>query len=100
MMFYTKDGTIGKVGLVHSMPDKATLAAGLFRLRARKEIWHGFVLCLLNSYLFDCLIWSRRSSNPAPLPNPFAFKFAIPGNELMIRFEEMVGSLIERTKNT
>ncbi len=100
----TKDGTIGKVALVHSMPGKATLAAGLFRLRAKKEVCgHGFVLCLLNSYLFDSLIWTKVEG--AVIPHLYqvhlrAFKFAIPGPELMFEFEKRVNLLIELMKKS
>jgi len=99
----SKDGTIGKVALVHSMPGKATLAAGLFRLRAREEICgHCFVYCLLNSYLFKSLIWTRVEG--AVIPHLYqvhlrAFKFAVPDQELMRDFEKIIHPLMEQMKS-
>lgn len=53
----TKDGTIGKVALVESLPMPATLNSGVFVIRPRNEAFHpGFFYYLLTSSVFAAFL--------------------------------------------
>jgi len=53
----TKDGTIGKVALVDSLPIPATLNSGVFVVRPRNMAFHpGFFYCLLASPVFTSFL--------------------------------------------
>jgi len=53
-LLITKDGTIGKVALIKSLPDKATLNSGIFLVRPlNKKYFPKFMYWMLNSAVFE-----------------------------------------------
>jgi type I restriction enzyme S subunit len=50
----TKDGTIGKVALVDSLPEPTTLNSGVFVVRPKRNAYDsGFLFCMLRSRAFE-----------------------------------------------
>lgn len=53
-LLITKDGTIGKVALIKSLPNKATLNSGIFLVRPlNKKYFPKFMYWMLNSAVFE-----------------------------------------------
>ncbi len=53
----TKDGTIGKVAMIHKLPKKATLNSGVFVIRPKNEAYiPRFMFWILKSFIFTSFI--------------------------------------------
>jgi type I restriction enzyme, S subunit len=61
----TKDGTIGKLAFVDKLPERATLASGVFRIES-KTILPEFLFCYFQSKEFKELVISRTEGSVIP----------------------------------
>jgi type I restriction enzyme S subunit len=60
----TKDGTIGKVGFVYSLPGPATLNSGVFVIRPKKDSYEPqFLYYVLTSCIFDEFLTRLRAGS-------------------------------------
>ena len=62
----TKDGTIGRVARVDSLPGKATINGTMMLVRPKREIDYRFLYHVLNGYKFKKLIEDKVSGSSIP----------------------------------
>ena len=62
----TKDGTIGKLAFVDKLPEKATLASGVFRIESKTLLLPEFLFYYFQSKEFKELVVSRTEGSVIP----------------------------------
>lgn len=103
-LLITKDGTIGKVALIKSLPDKATLNSGIFLVRPlNKKYFPKFMYWVLNSAVFERFFdYIKTGATISHLYQETFERFFFPipkkeGQERIIEYLDKATSKIDKT---